>query len=220
MNDTHDIPTSAAADEDGPLDPQDAARLLEQTQKKAKHQFTHQTPLLSLAQALVVLVVYGAIWFSVRGQHPYEGPSLGVVGYVYVITAVSILVILALYVQATAGVSGRTRRDERITAIPLVVALVAVYVVDGALKYDGFSNAIVYGVFDAAVPWVVVGAVMAGLAAAQEDWWKLAGALAMIVVGAASTFAGPINVWGILAVGGCLLLAGQAVLRLRRSNLS
>ncbi len=220
MNDPHNLHTSAPTDEAGPLDPQEAARLLERTQQRARRQLTHQTPLLSLAQALVVLVIYGAIWFSVRGQQPYEGPSLGVVGYVYVITAVSILVILALYMQATAGVSGRTRRDERITAIPLVVALIGVYVVDGALKYDGFSNAIVYGVFDAAVPWVVVGAVMAGLAAAQEDWWKLAGALAMIVIGAGSTFAGPINVWGILALGGCLLLTGQAVLRLRRSHLS
>jgi hypothetical protein len=95
-----------------------------------------------------------------------------------------------------------------------------VYVFDGALKYDGFSNAIVYGVFDAAAPWLVVGAVMAGIAAVQEDWWKLAGSVAAIVIGVGAAFAGPNNAWGVLAVGGCVVFVGQAVLRWRLSRVS
>jgi hypothetical protein len=78
----------------------------------------------------------------------------------------------------------------------------------------------VYGVADAAAPWIVVGAVLAGHAAAKEDWWKLAGAVGMIVSGAGAAFAGPAGAWGVLAVCGCILLLAQGALRLRTSRQS
>ncbi len=197
------------------LSPREAAGLLERTQREARRKLTSDTPLLSVFSALVVLAIYGAIWSSSRGQHPYQGPSLNVVGLVYILVAVAALASVSVYVRATAGVSGRSRREARTMAIPSVFAIVGVYVFDGALRYDGFSPAVVYGVFDAAAPWLVVGAVLAGHAAAKEDWWKLAGAIAMIVAAAGSAFAGPANVWGVLAVCGCLLLLAQGVLRFR-----
>jgi hypothetical protein len=197
------------------LDPREAAGLLERTQREAARKLTSDKPVLSVFSALVVLAVYGAIWESSRDRHPYAGPSLNVVGLVYILVAVAALASAAVYFRATAGVSGRSRQEARTMAIPFVFAIVGVYVFDGALKYDGFSPAIVYGVFDAAAPWLVVGAVMAGHAAAKEDWWKLAGGSAMIVAGAGAAFAGPANVWGVLAVAGCLLLLVQGVLRLR-----
>jgi len=197
------------------LDPRAAAGLLERTQREARRKLTSDKPVLSVFSALVVLAIYGSIWSSSRGHHPYTGPSLNVVGVVYILVAVAALASVSVYVRATAGVSGRSRREARTMAIPFVFAIVGVYVFDGALKYDGFSPAVVYGVFDAAAPWLVVGAVLAGHAAAKEDWWKLAGGIAMIVVATGSAFAGPANVWGVLAVSGCLLLLAQAVLRFR-----
>ena len=197
------------------LDPREAAGLLERTQREARRKLTRDTPVLSVFSALVVLAVYGAIWSSSRGHHPYSGPSLNVVGLVYILVAVAALASAAVYVRATAGVSGRSRQEARTMAIPFVFAVVGVYVFDGALKYDGFGPTIVYGVFDAAAPWLVVGAVLAGHAAAKEDWWKLAGGTAMIVAAAGSAFAGPAGVWGVLGVCGCLLLLAQAVLRFR-----
>lgn len=135
------------------------------------------------------------------------------IGAVYILVAVIIVVSVTIYVRARTGISGPSRREERITAIPLIASIVGVYVFDGALKYDGFSVAIVYGVFDAAAPWLVVGAVLAGLGAAKEDWWKLGAGIVVIAIGVGSVFAGPVNVWGVLAVSGCLLFLGQAVLR-------
>lgn len=89
--------------------------------------------------------------------------------------------------------SGPSRREDRLLAIPVVLAIVGFYTSLGALEHDGYSRAAVYGV----------------VAAAQEDWWKLAGGLAMVVVGAGVAFAGPIGVWGIRAVAGCLLLSSR-----------
>jgi hypothetical protein len=215
MNAQRNADETTPTDGDEWLDPREAAGLLERTQREARRKLTSETPVLSAFSALVVLAVYGAIWESSRDHHPYTGPSLNVVGLVYILVAVAALASAAVYVRATAGVSGRSRQEARTMAIPFVFAIVGVYVFDGALKYDGFSPAIVYGVFDAAAQWLVVGAVLAGYAAAKEDWWKLAGGIAMIVVGAASAFAGPANVWGVLGVAGCLLLLAQGVLRFR-----
>ncbi len=206
---------SPSTDGEDSLSPREAADLLERSQREARRKLTSDTPLLSVFSALVVLAIYGAIWSSSRGQHPYTGPSLDVIGLVYILVAVAALASVSVYVRATAGVSGRSRHEARTVAIPFVFAIVGVYVFDGALRYDGFSPAVVYGVFDAAAPWLVVGAVLAGHAAAKEDWWKLAGAIAMIGAAAGSAFAGPANVWGVLAVCGCLLLLAQGVLRFR-----
>ena len=215
MNEQSDANETTPVDEDGWLDPHEAAGVLERTQRETQRRLTSDKPVLSVFSALVVLAVYGAIWSSSRGHHPYTGPSLDAIGVVYILVAVAALVSVSVYLRATAGVSGRSRQEARTMAIPFVFAVVGVYVFDGALKYDGFSAAIVYGVFDASAPWLVVGAVLAGYAAAKQDWWKLAGGIAMIVVAAGSAFAGPADVWGVLAVSGCLLLLVQGVLRFR-----
>ncbi len=112
------------ADGDDTLDPREAASLLERTGREAQRQFTTETPLLSLISALIILIIYGAIWLSVRGQHPYRGPSLGTIGLVYLLVAVTVLMSAAVYVRATAGIKGRSRREDHITAIPLVVAVI------------------------------------------------------------------------------------------------
>lgn len=215
MSTRHNDPRTTPPNGDDLLDPREAADLLERTQREAQRKLTSDKPVLSVFSALVVLAVYGSIWSSSRGHHPYTGPSLNVVGLVYILVAVAVLASVSVYIRATAGVSGRSRQDARAMAIPFVFAIVGVYVFDGALRYDGFSSSLVYGVFDAAAPWLVVGAVLAGHAAAKEDRWKLAGGIAMIVVAAGSAFTGPANVWGLLAIFGCLLLLAQGVLRFR-----
>jgi hypothetical protein len=213
MNAERSDDQATPADGNDRLDPNEAARLLERSRREAQSKLTSDKPALSVFSALVVLAIYGSIWSSSRGHHPYTGPSLDVVGLVYILVAVAALVSVSVYLRATAGVSGRSRREAQIMAIPFAVAVAGVYVFDGALRYDGFSASIVYGVFDAAAPWLVVGAVLAGHAAAKEDWWKLAGGVAMMVVAAGSAFAAPANVWGVLAVAGCALLLAQGVLR-------
>jgi len=208
------LPEPTPTDPEQAFDPRQAAELLDQTSRRARRRLDARPPVMSAVSALVVLVVYGALWSSVRGQHPYRGPSLGVIEIVYIVVAAGALITIGAYFRATAGVSGPSRREDRLLAIPMVVAIVGFYTFLGALEHDGFSRAAVYGVVDAAGPWLVAGGVLAGLAAAQEDWWKLAGGLSMVVVGAGAAFAGPIGVWGILAVAGCALLLVQGVVRL------
>jgi hypothetical protein len=211
MSEEHDMHETATVDEGGEFDPRAAATLLKQTTRRAQRQFEFPSPLLSLIQAAVLLAAYGAIWLSVRGQHPYEGPSGGALAALYAFVAVAAVAAGLDVRRATAGVSGRSSRHRWIRAIPLSAAYLAVYVLMGALLHDGASHAIVYGIVPAAAPLIVVGAALAGDAGAREDWPVLSLAIALIAVGAGSAFAGPAGVWGVAGVGCCAALVCRAI---------
>ena len=71
MNEQSDANETTPVDEDGWLDPHEAAGVLERTQRETQRRLTSDKPVLSVFSALVVLAVYGAIWSSSRGHHPY-----------------------------------------------------------------------------------------------------------------------------------------------------
>jgi hypothetical protein len=194
MNDTRDTNETATADDGGGFDPRAAAALLEQTSRQARRQFGANPPLLWLIRAVVALIGYGAIWLSVRGQHPYKGPR-GVVILVYVLVVVVLRAFFVARKRAGAGIGGRSQRLRRAEMAAMVVAIVAVYVFMGALYHAGVSHAIVYGVYPATALLITGGSVLAGLAAAREDWSVFGAALAIAAVGAGSAFAGPVAVW-------------------------
>ena len=212
----HDNPT---VDEGGEFDPRAAATLLEQTTRRARRQLAFPSPLLSLIQAGALLAAYGAIWLSVRGQNPYSGPSGTALVELYTFVAVAAIAVGLDGRRARAGVTGRSSRQGWIQAIPFTAAFLAVYVLMGALRFDGFSTAIVYGIIPAAGPLITVGAAAAGYAAAREDWPALGFAIALVAIGAGSAFAGPSGVWGVAGVGLCALLVCSAIAKvwLRRA---
>jgi hypothetical protein len=209
MNETND-PNGTATADDGGFDPQEAARLFEQTRRQTQRQFEATPPWLSLIQAVVVLAAYGAIWLSVRGQHPYKGPSGLVILVVYVLVVVVFRAFTVARKRAGAGVGGRSRRLRRAEMAAVVMAVAAVYVFMGALYHAGVSHAIVYGVYPATALLITGGSVVAGLAAAREDWSVFGAALATVAVGAGSAFAGPIAVWAVAGVGVFVVLLGRA----------
>lgn len=213
MDPTRNPLEPAPEESETPLDSRAAALLVDETSRQARRQLDPTPPALWAVAAVAVPGIYATLWLSVRGQHPYRGPDLGVIGLVYIAVAVLTLAGLAIYLRARAGVSGQSRREEAIYAIPTVAALIGFYTFLGALRHDGFNHAIVYGVADAAGPWLMYGAVLATLGAAREDKWKLAGGVALIASGAGAAFAGPINVWGVLAVACCVLLIANGALR-------
>ena len=219
MNEEHDMHETATVDEGGEFDPRAAATLLEQTTRRAQRQFEFPSPLLSLIQAAALLGAYGAVWLSVRGQNPYSGPSGAALAELYAFVAVAAVAVGLDGRRARAGVSGRSSRQAWMRAIPFTAAYLAVYVLMGALLYDGFSHAIVYGIVPAAGPLIVVGAAAAGYAAAREDWKVLSFAIGLVAVGAGSAFAGPAGVWGFAGVGCCALLVCRAIVQvgLRRA---
>ena len=213
MQEESEMDETTTVDEGGEFDPKAASRLLEATKRRAQRQFEFPTPLLTLIQAVAVLAAYGAIWLSVRGQNPYSGPTGAALVELYAFIAVAAIAATWEGRRASAGVSRRSSGQQWGLAIPLVAAFLSVYVLMGALRFDGFSYAIVYGIMPAAGPLIVVGAAMAGYNAARQDWQLLGVALAAVAVGAGSAFAGPVGVWGVAGVGLFVLLVCRAVVQ-------
>jgi hypothetical protein len=216
MNTEPGTNNSATADDDK-LDPTEAAAILTQATRQAQREFDPTPPWKLVVMAFVALLAFGALWLSVLGQHPYTGPNaLGlVVTYVLIIGLIGMSV--STTKRATAGVTGPSVRQRRTLIAAIAVVYIAVYVFMGALKYLGVSHAIVYGVYPAVGPLIIVGGVMAGIAAAKENWLDLGTALAVVSAGAICAYAGPVGVW--LAVGISLFVivsARAAVLAWRR----
>jgi hypothetical protein len=195
---------------EGGLDPREAATLLERTRREAQRSLDFRSPWLSLLAAAAALVAFGSVWLSVRGQHPYRYPTAaGLVG-LYAVLAVRIGSVVYAHRRATAGVSGRSVTQQRAEGAGLAVALVAVYVVMGALINEGASDAIVYGLYVGTAPLIVMGAFWAGRSAVREDWQGLGISIAIMLVAAGSAFAGPRGVWLSDGVGCCVVLLGDS----------
>lgn len=208
MNDTPDTDEAAAAD--GGFDPREAAWVLEQARREARRKFSLHPPLVMAAGAAVILVGYGALWLSTRGQQPYTGPSLGVIALVYAVVVVSIAVAAKVYQRATAGISGPAVRQRKVEGVAIVVSYLGSPVLQGALKHYGASHAIVYGVIPAAAPLIIVGTAVVALGAGKADWPQFGAALAVVTAGMVAAFAGPSGAWAVAGIGLFIGVAGYA----------
>jgi hypothetical protein len=200
-----------ADDEPGELAPAEAARLLEQSQAHAERELDLRPPLLTLAAAAVMLIGYGAVWMSVRNQHPYTGPSGTALAVLYGTLFVWIALVVATLGRRMSGVGGRTAARRRVEGLTFAAIWIAVYVFQGALLHAGASHGIVYGIWPAAAPLIVVGGAAAAYCVGRAQSPAL-GILA-VALGAGAAFAGPAGVWGVIAVGGCALLVAYAAVR-------
>ena len=219
MNGTRDVDDTAASDPGGSFDPQAASRLLDQTTRQARRRLDLSSPLLSMIGATAALVALGAVWLSVREQHPYKGPTAVGLLVLYGILACWIATVVTFQRRALSGVSGRSVRQQRAFGAAIVVALVAVSVFQGVLHHDGVSDGIVYGIYPLTAQLIVMGAVAAGLQAAREDWTAFGIAIAVMCVATAGAFAGPRGVWLTDGIGLAVVILGysaaQAWLRRR-----
>jgi hypothetical protein len=215
MNGTRDTHDTTTDEDEGMLDPREAARLLEETTRDAQRRFDFRSPGLSSLGAAVVLVALGAVWLSVRGQHPYKGPTAAGLLVMYGVLFCWIGVVVTVNRRAMSGLSGRSVRQQRAYGGVVVTALVAVSVFQGLLKHDGASNAIVYGIYPLTAQLIVLGSIGALDAMWREDWPAFGLGLAIVLVAAGSAFAGPAGVWLSDGVGCCVALLGYSAARAR-----
>ena len=211
MNGTRDIHEGGTAGNGEALDPAEAATLLAEARREARRQFDLQPPLLSALMGAVVFGAYLALWLSVRGQHPYTGPSGAAIAAVYTAVVLAIVVSAKVLRRATAGVGGRSRRQMKAQGVAIVAAYVAAATFQGALHYDGAGHWIVYGVWPAAAPLVIVGATVAGIASGNEDWVMFGTGLAAVATGVAASFAGPAGAWAVAGAGLFVLIVARSV---------
>ncbi len=202
MNHTTD--TTASAGNGGNFDPQRAAALLGQTTQQARRRFEPSPPWLLMTRAVMVLAACAAVWLSVRGQHPYRGPTAADIPILVAFIVINFGATVAVRERAIAGVRGRTRlRPAEITVLALAWAAAAV--VMWALAAAGVS----YSLYPTTVL-IVPGLAWAAIMAARAGWRSCGTGLAVAVVGAAGAFAGPAGAWAVAGAGLCAVLLGNA----------
>jgi hypothetical protein len=197
-------PDTAAAGNGGTFDPQQAAALLDQTTRQARRRFTPSPSWLLATRAVLVLLALGSIWLSVRGQHPYRGPTAADIPILIVFVVVNFTATVAVRRHATAGVTGRTRFTQG-EIVLLVLSFVAAVLVLTGLSAAGVS----FAWYPTSVL-VIPGLVWAGMSAARANWRSFGTGVALVVLGIVGAFAGPAGSWAVAAVGLCLILLADA----------
>jgi hypothetical protein len=202
MNHTSD---TTAAGNGGSFDPREAAALLDQTRRQARRQFEPAQPWLLAIRAVLVLAALGAVWLSVRGQHPYQGPGGSALLIVAAFVVINYTATVSVRRRATAGVSGKSRFTPAEIAI-----LAAAWIVPGGVMvalgvtWDSQSGYLL------TVPLIVAGLAFAALMAVRADWRQCGIGLAVAVTGAAGAATGQAGAWAVTGIGLCLTLLGSA----------
>ncbi len=141
---------------------------------------------------------------SVRGQHPYRGPTAADIPVLLAFIVVNFAATVAVRRHATTGVSGRSRFSQGEITV-LVLAFAAAVVAMAGLGAAGVN----FATYPTSVL-VIPGLAWTVLMAARANWRGLATGLAIVVIGVMGAFAGPAGAWAVAAVGLCVVLLGSA----------
>jgi len=197
-------PDAAAAGNGGTFDPQQAATMLDQATRQARREFTPSPPWLLVTRGVLVLAALGGIWLTVRGQHPYRGPTAADIPVLAGFVVINFFATVTVRERAMSGVRGRSRlRPAEIATLVAAVAVVPAVMV--ALHAAGASFA-----WYPTTVMVVPGLAWAGISAARRQWQPCGVGLAVALVGVVGAFAGSAGSWLVAGVGLCLVLVGDA----------
>jgi hypothetical protein len=203
MNPAPDSTTSAG--NGGNFDPRQAAALLDQTTHQARRKFAPSPPWLLAIRAIAVLAALGGIWLTVRGQHPYRGPTGADIPILIGFIVLNFAATVGVRERAMAGVRGRTRLHPVEITI-LVLAWAAVPLLMWRLHVAGVS----YSWYPTTVL-IVPGLAWAAISAARGDWRQFGTGLALAAISVVGAFAGPAGSWAVAGVGLCAVLMSDAV---------
>ena len=210
MNPTPD--TTASAGNGGTFDPQQAATLLDQTTQQARRKLAPSPPWLLAARAVAVLAALGAIWLTVRGQHPYKGPTAADIPILIAFIVLNFTATVGVRKRAMTGVRGTTRfRPAEIIVLTLSWAVTPVFMwalADAGASFAWYPTTVL----------IVPGLAWAAVQARREGWRGSASGLAIAATGVVGAFAGPAGSWAVAGVGLCAVLLGEAAAIARRQR--
>jgi hypothetical protein len=220
MNTGAEMKDDAGMDEAAGMDAQHAAAIMQQARERARRELAVRRPVLFVTWGLVVLVGYGALWLSARGQHPFHGPTVPAV-----VTLVALFLVAAVYtawaaLRASSGVGGPSVLQHGIFALAMAAGGFTLDVFIRVLSHAGADRPLI-ALMGAAAPLLVVGLVFTASCAVNGmlDWPRLALGLWLLAVAAEGGWAGPVTYLAVIALaggGGILLMAAIEPL-LRRS---
>ncbi len=214
MNEEVNMEDGVGLDEGADLDARGAAAIMREAGERARRELRVWNPVVFASAGVAWLLGYGAIWLSVRGQHPYQGPTPEAAFIQVVLVGFAIAIAASIIGRATRGVGGLSAVQRRVSILALAVGIVAVLVLEAAIDHAGASRSVVFGVFQAAAPVLVTGVVYVANSAVRLNWAVLWLGAWLVAVASGGAFAGPVGVWAVTALAGSAGYLLLAALRL------
>jgi hypothetical protein len=203
--------------DDETLDAAAAAALMQQTRQHVRGLLGIKLPVLYTAWGAAWLVGLGGMWLSVRGQHPYTGPSGLASALLGVLLVAAAAVTIATVNRATRGVGGVSAMQQRIYGMSWAAGFAALFAIEGATAHQGASAAVM-GVLGASGPLLVTGLIYLLGAAIWLDRTMFGLGVWLAACAAVAAWAGPVGALliGALAGGGGFLATAALTSRGRR----
>jgi hypothetical protein len=196
---------------------QEAAAVVAEARARARKELVISAPLVYAAWGLVWLIGYGAMWLSVRGQHPYTGPSGVSIAAVFVLAGFAVATILVIASRAAAGVDGRSARHRRIIASTWATGYLILLIVQAAIGSSVSMRTLAFVAF--AGPVLLAGLTYILASALGRNRPAFALGAWLVIVGASCAWLAPAALLAAcaLAGGGAFLLMAVIETRLRRT---
>jgi hypothetical protein len=202
---------------DDRLDVHEAAAILADAREHALRELRASYPLLFAVWGLFFLIGYGVLWLSVRGQHPYTGPTpVALLVLTLLLAAAGVTTVISAG-RAFTGVGGASTAQRRVHGLALAVGLVGVFTLEGALAHAHASDSLL-GVYGAVAPMLMAGVVYAASPAVWQDWQTRTLGAWLVLVAAGSAYAGPVAVWGVVGLGAAVGFWVMAAVGRRRDR--
>jgi hypothetical protein len=203
--------------DDDQLDVREAAAILADAREHALRQLRASYPLLFTVWGLFFLIGYGVLWLSVRGQHPYTGPTPPALLVLTLLLAAAGVMTVISAGRAFTGIGGASAAQRRVHNLALVLGLVGVFTLEGGLAHAHASDSLL-GVYGAVAPMLVAGVVYAASPATWQDWSTRTLGAWLVLVAAGSAYAGPVGVWGVAGLGAAAGFWTMAAVARRRDR--
>ena len=167
------------------MDAQGAAVIMQQARERAGSELRIRRPVLFVTWGLALLIGYGAMWLSVRGQHPFHGPAWPTLLLSLLLLLIAAVVTAQVVDWAASGVGGRSEVQRGIFALAVVAGYAALLIEKTAMASAGASRP-VQAVLGATAPMLAAGLVFVASSAvtAGLNWPRLALGVWLLAVAA------------------------------------
>jgi len=194
---------------------QEAAAVVQDARARARKELVINAPLVYTAWGLVWLIGYGAMWLSVRGQHPYTGPSGVSIAAVFVLAGFAVAAVLVIASRAATGIDGQSVRHRRIIGSTWAIGYLILLIVASSISGSVGTRTLAFAGF--AGPVLLAGLTYILAFVLDRDWPAFALGAWLVIVGASCAWLAPATILATcaLAVGGAFLLMAVIETRLR-----
>jgi hypothetical protein len=185
---------------------QEAAAVVEDARARARRELVICAPLVYAAWGLTLLLGYGAMWLSVRGQHPYTGPSGGSIAVVLALAALAVAAVVVIVSKTVAGIDGRSARLRSIILRTYATGYLILLCVQVAIKGSVSARTFAFVAF--AGPLLLAGLTYVLASAVGLDRTAFALGAWLVIVGVSCAWRAPAAILATcaLAGGGAFLL--------------